>query len=234
MFERGGRKVLKGVSKTINMKFEDFSNIIVSGCSNSGKSSWVHRLIKHASKMFVTPPSKVIYVYKHWQSLYDDLKQNATGVEFRDKLPTEDELKSLLEKHKHCVLVADDMMQEINADKYGSELFTRLSHHLGMSTILLLQNGTLHGKGAGDIAKNCHYNILMRSARDRNFIRTLGVCLNDYRNLMHAYNDATKDPWSYLVVNTHPRSNPDNRYYTQIFPDDKEMVMYLEPPTHND
>lgn len=212
------------------MKFEDFSNIIVSGCSNSGKSSWVHRLIKHAKHMFITPPSKVIYVYKHWQPLYDDLKQNASGIEFVDKLPDEEELKSLVKEHKHSMLVADDMMHEINDDKYGSELFTRLSHHLRLSTILLLQNATLQGKASSDIAKNCHYNILMRSARDRNFIRSLGICLNDYRNLMHAYNDATNLPWTYLVVNTHPRSNPDNRYYTQIFPDDRELIMYLEPP----
>lgn len=213
------------------MKFEDYSNIIVSGCSNSGKSTWVHRLIKHAKDMFITPPSKVIYAYKHWQPLYDDLKRHVRGLEFTDKLPSEDELKKMVKTHKHTILVADDMMNEINADNYGSELFTRLSHHLGLSTILLLQNATLHGKGASDIAKNCHYNILMRSARDRNFIKTLGICLNDYRNLMHAYNDITKKPWSYLVVNTHPRSNPENRYYSQIFPDDEEVVMYLEPDT---
>ena len=143
------------------MKFEDFSNIIVSGCSNSGKSSWVHRLIAHAKDMFITPPSKVIYVYKHWQELYDDLQKNATGVEFTDKLPTEEELKSMLKDHKHCLLVADDMMQEINSDNYASELFTRLSHHLGMSTILLLQNGTLQGKSAGDIAKSCHLSAII-------------------------------------------------------------------------
>ena len=213
------------------MKFEDYSNIIVSGCSNSGKTSWVHRLIKHAKDLFITPPSKVIYVYKHWQPLYDDLQQHATGVEFTDKLPGEKELETMLKGHTHSLLVADDMMQEINDDRQSSELFTRLSHHLGMSTVLLLQNATLQGKCAGDIAKNCHYNILMRSARDRNFIKTLGICLNDYKNLMFAYKDATKQPWSYLVVNTHPKSNPDNRYYSQIFPDDTPVIMYLDPST---
>lgn len=210
------------------MKFQDDSNIIISGSSGSGKTVFTHRLLKHAQHMFETPPSKIIYVYHHWQELYDDLQQKMQGIEFLDKLPSEDELTKMVKKHKHSVLVADDKMTDINKSDYGSDLFTRLSHHLGITTILLLQNGTLHGKAASDIAKNCHYNILMRSARDRNFIKTLGVCLNDYRNLMYAYNDSTKKPWSYLVVNTHPRSNPQNRYYSQIFPDDREVIMYLD------
>ena len=188
----------------------------------------MHRLIKHAANMFITPPSKVIYVYKHWQPLYEDLRRKVNGIEFLEKLPTEEELSRMVKDHKHTILVADDKMTDISSDNYGSELFTRLSHHLGISTMLLLQNATLQGKGASDIAKNCHYNVLMRSARDRNFIKSLGVCLNDYRNLMHSYNDATKEPWSYLVVDTHPRSNPELRYYSQIFPDDREMIAYLE------
>ena len=150
------------------------------------------------------------------------------AIEFLEKLPTEEELAKKVSGHTHSILVADDKLAEINNSDYASELFTRLSHHLGISTVLLLQNATLQGKGSSDIAKNCHYNVLMRSARDRNFIKSLGVCLNDYRNLMFAYNDATKDPWSYLVVDTHPRSNPELRYYSHIFPDDREMIAYLE------
>ena len=210
------------------MKFQDYSNIIVSGCSNSGKTTFAHRLIKHARHMFITPPSKVIYIYKHWQPLYDDLRLKVKGIDFLEKLPTEEELSSMVRGHEHSILVADDKMSEINNNNHAGDLFTRLSHHLGISTVLLLQNATLQGKASSDVAKNCHYNVLMRSARDRNFIKSLGICLNDYRNLMYAYNDATKEPWSYLVVDTHPRSNPELRYYSHIFPDDRELIAYLE------
>ena len=124
-------------AKSREMKFQDYSNIIVSGCSNSGKSTFAHRLIKHARDMFITPPSKVIYVYKHWQPLYDDLRLKVKGIDFLEKLPSEEELTNMVRGHNHSVLVADDKMADINNSNHAGDLFTRLSHHLGISTVLL-------------------------------------------------------------------------------------------------
>jgi len=210
------------------MKFQDNCNIIISGCAMSGKTHFTANVLRHASDMFITPPGKMIYIYSHWQPIYDQLEKECANIEFMKHIPDESDLTAMTDGFKHSLLIADDKLAELNAGKETSALFTRLSHHLGMSTILLLQNATLSGKSSSDITKNCHYNVLMKSGRDRHFVRSLGVAIADYKNLMYAYDDATKKPHSYLVLNTHPKSTSDLRYYSQIFPADEEAIVYLD------
>ena len=209
--------------------FQDSSNIIISGCSGSGKTHFVSRLIKYSQSLFTNNPQKIIYVYKHWQPLYSKLSKEQEHMLFMDSLPSEDELKALVKGCKHSLLVCDDMIREIGSNGFICDVFTRLSHHLNLSTILLVQNLSLPGKYNSTLCRNAHVSVLMKSAREAYGIRTLGVQLNDYHNLLAAYKDATQEPYSYLVCDTHPNSNPNFKYRTQIFPNDKYCVIVYKP-----
>ena len=179
--------------------------------------------------MFETDPQKIIYVHKHWQPLYSQLSAQNKNIYFLDNLPTEEELKSLVKGCKHSLLVCDDMIREIGSNGFICDVFTRLSHHLKLSTILLVQNLSMPGKYNSTLCRNAHVSILMKSAREAYGIRTLGVQLNDYHNLLAAYKNATQEPYSYLVCDTHPNSNSDYRYRTEIFPDDENCVIVFKP-----
>lgn len=205
--------------------FQDSSNIIISGCSGSGKTYLVSRLIRHKAHMFETEPRKIIYIYKHWQPMYSQISTDNKHVQFLDSLPSEEELKTLVKGSKHSLLICDDMIREIGSNGFICDVFTRLSHHLNLTTILLVQNLSLPGKFNSTLCRNAHVSILMKSAREAYGIRTLGVQLNDYHNLLAAYKDATQDPFSYLVCDTHPKSNTEYKYRTQIFPDDEFSVI---------
>ena len=123
-------------------------------------------------------------------------------------------------------MICDDMLSELSNNSFIMALFTRLSHHYNLSTILMLQNHTIAGKSSGVLNKNVHYNLLLRSPRDSYSLRSIGMQLNDYKNLMTAYKDATLEQYSYLLIDSHPKSDPNIRYKTKIFPTDQFCIVY--------
>jgi len=208
------------------MKFVDNSNILVSGSSSSGKTTLIQRLLQHSDSMFETPPSLVLFVYNTWHDIYDQVQKKMKNIVFMEQLPNEDELVELTSEHKHSLFVADDKMDELLNNKFGSDLFTRNSHHYGITTILVMQNCSAPGKYKANILKNTHYSILLRSPRDFNSVRSLGIQIGDFKNLVQCYEDATTQRWGYLCCDTHPISDPQFRYRTEIFPDDEMSIVY--------
>ena len=208
------------------LKFNNNSNIVISGCSGSGKTCFVKRVLQHLPDMFETVPTLIIYCYNTWQEIFDDISNLGVSLLFTRDIPTEGELGDLTEGHPHSLLICDDKMEQLMRDSFMSHLFTRSSHHHKCTTILLLQNSTCNGKNKADFTKNCHYSILMRSPRDHYSIRALGVQLGEYRALLDAYNDATNTKWGYLLCDTHPNSEPAYKFRTNIFPDDEQLIVY--------
>ena len=97
-------------------------------------------------------PKHVLYCYGTWQSAFDDLR----GVELHDGLPDKNQLKS------DQLLIIDDLMNEV--DQRVVDLFTKHSHHIGVSVIFLTQN--FFYKTMRTITLNCHYLVMFKSPRD--------------------------------------------------------------------
>jgi hypothetical protein len=212
------------------VKLEDNSNIVIQGCSSSGKTILCSQILLQSAEVFVTQPSLVIFCYKTWQTVYSTLQDKLPNIIFLSSLPTESELKTLVDGHDHSIFVVDDMQMEINNNPFFSDLFTRISHHFNISTILLLQE-VVKGKFGGHLNKNCHYTFLMRSMRNAYTIRSLGIQVGDYKNLYAAYREATKIPFSYLLISTHPQTDDSLRYRSNIFtPHDpfSPSICYIE------
>ena len=208
------------------LPFKSGSNIVISGCSGCGKTTFVNRLIEHANTMFEEHPTLIIYCYNNWQPIYNEMTKINNNIQFTDQIPTEKEIKQESSHHKHILLICDDKMTTLMTDPFMSHLFTTSSHHYNCSTVLILQNVNCLGKNKSTLSKNCHYSVLMRSPRDYYSIRTLGMQLGDFKRLTEAYKDATTSKWGYLLCDTHPQSDPLYRYRTNIFPDDEALVVY--------
>src|SRR5215470_19380168 len=124
----------------------------VSGASGVGNSTFVFRFFKHVNEMMHPAPKHVLHCYGTWQSAFDDLR----GVELHDGLPDKNQLKS------DQLLIIDDLMNEI--DQRVVDLFTKHSHHIGVSVIFLTQN--FFYKTMRTITLNCHYLVMFKSPRD--------------------------------------------------------------------
>ena len=62
------------------IKFQHPFTMIVAGPTMSGKSSWMKQLL--LSDRITPPPDRIIWLYKRWQPLYDELKDRIPHLEF--------------------------------------------------------------------------------------------------------------------------------------------------------
>ena len=90
---------------------------IVAGPTGCGKSTFVTRLLRHASTMIDPPPEKITWCYGEWQEAY--AKTDLTHVRFEEGLPTVD----MFEATTRYFIVIDDLMTE--TDERVTTLFTK-------------------------------------------------------------------------------------------------------------
>ena len=130
------------------------------------KSYLVRRLLYYLNELFHPVPSKVIYCYGEYQKEFD-----VHGVDFVERFP--EDLNELTREHEQTLLILDDLMSECSKDQRVSDLFTRGSHHKGISVFYLTQNLFPPGKLSRTISLNSHYFIVFKNPRDSLGIATL-------------------------------------------------------------
>ena len=81
-------------------------------------------------------------------------------------------LYDLAKGHGNSLVVLDDMMEHCSGNQRVADLFTRGSHHRGISVLYLTQNLFLPGKLSQTISLNSHYMTIFRNPRD-----SLGICM---------------------------------------------------------
>lgn len=174
----------------------------------------------------------VYFVYSHWQSEYVKLR-NVYGpkITFSEEIPSEEELVAVIKGVKGpSIFVCDDKGAEMkDREDFFIALCTRLGHHYNMSTIILIQDAGMNGKLKSTLARNCHVNILMRSPKERGFVKSLGMQLSEYKFVLSSYDLATSNPFGYLVLDLHPSSDPLIKLRTYILPNDGHPCTVYRP-----
>jgi hypothetical protein len=186
-------------------------NMIVGGASGSGKTEWVVKFVD-AYKSLVEPEiNHLLYCYGVYNS--NVLTMEMKGVETHFGLPSE---RIIRERQKPLLLILDDLMMEAKSE-FMDLLFTRGSHHWGVSIIFITQN--LFEKSLKTARNNAHYIVLLRNPSGQLQIRNLGTQLFP-RNLayfMESYKDATRSNFGYLLIDMHPSSSDLVRLRTYVF-----------------
>lgn len=215
--------------------FQDKSSIVMTGSSQSGKTFLLRDILLHADQMFQTPPTICIFVFTHWQEAYESIRKKwGDRVLFTQRIPEESQVEAIMRGHKHGVFVADDKCDQVEKNPFFRNLLCRLGHHCRMSSFCLLQDANFTGKASSALKKNFHVTIVMRSPRERSFVRALALQTGDYRCLMHAYDDAVKEKYGYICIDLHPGADPEYRYRTNIVPSDKHHCVVYKPKKEED
>ena len=196
--------------------------MVIAGCTGAGKTRWTLRLLKNLGHMYDVPPRRVLYCYGIWQDLYEDI-QRLPSVDMIEGLPS----KEMLEGMENTLVILDDLVHRVIGDPEMELLFTQKCHHQKLSVIMLTQNVFQQGKHARTITLNTWYLVLFENARDRQQVATLGRQLfpGKHKGFMEAYDDATSEPYGYLVIDTAPQSR--YRLRTHVFPGEDPVVYAL-------
>ena len=170
----------------------------------------------YLEERFNSVPTKVIYCYGEYQIEFDELPPN---VELIEGFP--DNLSDMACGHDNFLLVLDDLMSQCSNDQRVTELFTRDSHHRGISVLYLTQNLFPPGKLSRTISL-----VIFRNPRDSLGISTLAKQMIPGRTeyLMESFCDATSRPYGYLVIDCHQLTPENMRLRTNILPDERQIA----------
>lgn len=205
----------------MNLCWQHAFTCICSGPTQSGKTSFVKKLIQNRTAMISPTPYKVWYCYAENQTGYNELKQDP-HVTFINGVLDLSLLRS--SQNEPQLIILDDLMDELKRDSRLVQLFTRGCHHWNMSAIHIVQNLFYEGLRTSRI--NAQYLVLMKNPSDQSQILNLGKQLfpGKHKYFIESYNDATNEPHGYLLVDL-TQSTPDSyRLRTNIFPNETQYI----------
>lgn len=191
--------------------------MLISGSSLSGKTNFAHRFVKNIRRMVRHKIVKVVYCYGIFDPRIFELQKGiSVPIEFYQGVPTLDFLHSC---EKPMLLIMDDLMKEAAKSGFLDMFFTKGSHHLNISVILITQD--LFFKDLKTSRNNAHYIILMRNPAGERQVRDLAAQLfpgKKRATFLEAYTNASKQNFGYLMIDMHPASKEELRLRTNIFP----------------
>lgn len=220
--------------KTYDARLVTPFNCIISGVSQSGKTTLVSNLLKLSDTIFTKKPEKVFLFYKFNQELYDEMLYNNLiheKVEINDETLDFENIKTLVSPYKSkngSLIIFDDSMVDISSD--FTQIFTNLSHHQNCSVIYITQNLFHQDSNYRTMSLNAHYIFLMKNDRDKQQINTLArqVCPGNSTYVVESFIQATKTPYSYLLMDFRPQSPNILKLRSHIFPHQFPYTLYIE------
>ena len=217
-----------------DIRFKTGFYCIISGPSGSGKTTFVRNIIKLKDVLFDKSPKKVFFYYNIIQDIYKEMESQGLITELinvLDEFPTYEDIIQKVHPYRNeggCLLVFDDMMSQLTPD--FEKIFCNVSHHENASILFLTQNLYYNTKVYRTISLNAHYMVLMRTGRDLTQISILSRAISGGGSnfLVEAYKDATKKPYSYLLLDFRADCPPTLRARSNIFPHEFPPIVYLE------
>ena len=202
-------------SKVYNGQLVAPSSFFVCGASGSGKSVFVKRLIENKDFLFNSKIEKVFWCYGHYQELFQD--PALRDVNFVQGFNPED----FMENTVPGMVIIDDLMAELAECKELVSMFTK-NRHLNITTVFLTQNLFFKSSVYRSCSLNANYFVIMRMIRDKKQIMTLvhQMFADHPKFAKEAIMDATKKPFSYVLIDTRQSTPEELRLRTHIFPDD--------------
>lgn len=208
-----------------NIGFSHPCTIQISGPTGCGKTRFVRHVLEH--RLIVPFPARIIWVYREWQEDYVALRAIYPHIEFVHGW--REQIYDSIHAEETNLLVLDDLMCEASDSKELARLFTSGSHHRNLTVIYLVQNVYDKGKSSRTVSLNSHYHVVFRNRRDVSQFGVFASQMAPHRRdwLLDAFDDATREPFGYLLIDNHPRSADEIRFRTRILPGE-QAICYAE------
>ena len=175
-------------------------------------------LLENAKTTISPPPQRIIWCYGQWQPMYLEMIKTIPGIELNEGIPSDIDSGEFLDVSTRNLIVLDDLMTQSGEDKRIADLFTKESHHRNLSVIYIVQNIFQQGRETRNISLNAHYIVLFKSLRDKQQISVLARQVNPghVQEFMKSYEEATKRPHGYLMLDLKPTTDDQHRLKSNV------------------
>ena len=182
------------------------------------KQTFLLKILKNVESLIQPIPKNILYCYSEFHQHIPEIE--SIGIITHMSIPSEEMLDQI---SKPALLIMDDLMTVAN-EKFLVNLFTKKSHHKNISVIFVTQN--MFEKSLKTPRNNSQYLIIMRSPNSALSVRNIGTQLfpQNLPYFLDAYNQATANPYGYLLIDMHAASQNILRLRTNIFPDDEKVL----------
>lgn len=197
-------------------------NCIMAAPTMGGKTFMIKEILKHKNLLINPLPTNIVYCYKSWQQGYNDIKLIDPSIVFYEGIYDVSKFKF----KSNNLVILDDLMQECINDTNILGLFTVGTHHTNTSVFFLTQNIFAKGKFSRDLSLNANYIICFKNPRDQLQIQVLARQMygNKSKFLIESFDDATKKPYGYLLLDLKQDTENKNRVQTGILPYQKRII----------
>ena len=178
----------------------------VSGPTSCGKTYLIKEMLQKCSTMIYPAPQRIIYLYKRWQPLYDEILSTVhPRVKFVQGIPSNLDQDSFINPRVNNLIIIDDLMS-LSQNLYYSKDPTQGS--------------------------NCHYIILFNNPVDKQQVMTLGRQMYPEKphHLVSHFNEAVSKPFGYLLVDLKPNTPEHSRLKPNII---SNCISLPPPPSHH-
>lgn len=206
-----------------DLRFRPGATHLLAGPSGSGKTYTVREILENKNEIFLNGHQirNVVVCYASWQKTYADLEARGLVTRWINKLPTNDEYVQIVEPFKDTggsIVIIDDFMSEIGKDLV--DIVTVSARHNNASTFILLQSLFPVAKMARQISLNVKYMYVFKNPRENaqfsHLIRQ--VLPQDNRWLHEAYAEATRHPYSYMMLDMTQECPDIIRFRSSVLP----------------
>ena len=221
-------------------QFQHPTTCLIAGPTGCGKTKFVSRVIEtlipvsNIMPMISPCPTRIVWVFSEWQPIYENLmglKQPGFGIEFVKCTNTNlTEIYDSFSASETNLIILDDLMSGTSTTqkKQILQLFTQGSHHRNLTIIYIVQNLFDQGSPSRAISLNAQYIVVFKNPRDSAQIGFLAqqAFPKCPKFLDEAYQDATRSPHTYLLLNLRQECEDWFRVVTQVF-HSEELEVYV-------
>ena len=211
-----------------DIRFKENFKIFVCGPSRCGKTVFIKDLLQNIPSITKQNISKVIYVYKVWQQIFEDMKlQGLVHFFLREEENIVEKIKKL-SFGEYSLVIFDDLINSKILEEI-SNLFVVDGRHSNYSMIFTSQRMFVNNEYFRQISNNCDYIVVFKNPRNYSEIRTLAQQLTPISlDLLEIYTKATKDPFTYLLINLTQECNEDVKFLSHLFDYDHYVKTYVK------
>ena len=193
--------------------------LICAGPSQSGKTTFVLKLLDRRDDMFKCQMKRVVWCYGIYQPQLNALLQSK-GYQLHQGIIDVNKIEP------YDIVVLDDLFQESKNSQEVTAMFTRAAHHKPCFIIFIMQNLFPPGKEARTRSLNCHYYTILKNPRDKSQIEFLArqILPRQPKTLVEIFEAATEKPHSYLFLDLTQACPEEYRFRSSLF--DPPMIIY--------